>query len=74
MTWRYSRKGFDGSLQEPKRLLIKRVMKTIAFLLLNISASAQVVSTKPADSRLDGFVQTPPLPQTPSRSENQQEA
>jgi alpha-L-rhamnosidase len=34
-------------------------MKTIAFLLLSISASAQVVATKPSDPLLDGFVHPP---------------
>lgn len=34
-------------------------MKTIAFLLLSISASAQVAATKPADPLLGGFVHPP---------------
>jgi hypothetical protein len=35
------------------------VMKTIAFLLLTVGASAQVVATKPADPLLNGFVHPP---------------
>jgi hypothetical protein len=34
-------------------------MKTIAFLLLTIGASAQVVATKPTDPLLDGFIHPP---------------
>jgi len=34
-------------------------MKAIAFLLLNIGASAQVVATKPADQLLDRFIHPP---------------